>query len=322
MITLRRIFGSAIVTVLIVCACVAQPKSTQPGSSTQPTTAPGTVVAEVAGKKLTYGQLQAFKKYFANPRMPDQPVIDQWKVSTVMAAEAIKEGLDKDPEIKAALEVLNNRLLSMMLFRWRQLNATVSDQEAREHYDRVSKTSSRYRHPAIVSVKLIVAKEREQLEAIKKRLVAGEDFDEIVNEYRDQTRQLTGLSDVAIKDVPRDHLRAVLGLQATVLEHVKLNEPIGPRRISKGNWAIFKVTDRKPGQLKPFSEVRDQIKTDLLRDKRRKLGRELEQWAYKQAGVEMKKRRMPPRPGPARGTRPRTIRRPTSRPAGIKATRK
>lgn len=285
-----------VLTSCVVFTCVTRAGG-QP--TTQPTTAPSVVAAEIRGETVTWGEVRAIKKLLL-PNRSDKRIINYWKLSTILADEFRKSGLLDDPEAKQAAKLLEKKLMADVYVLMTRLRATVTDEDARAYYDGKSQ-GRQFREPGIVTIKVIATKERENLDKIKARLVGGEDFDAVMNEHAETTLQVTGLSAVVIKDTSPNVLRPKFGAQAYALSGARLNEPVGPRRIPNG-FMIFKVVSREMGQLKPFEQVREQIKRQLLKNKRKSVVTKLIRAAEKEAGIERK-------PPPRRAISPRTQRR-------------
>jgi len=296
--------------VLVLVPGVHGQATSQPtDNQQQATTAPDTVVAEVRGQKLTFGQVQAFKKNIT-PRQATQQIIDSWKVSTIIADEVSKSKLFDDPAVKQAVKIAETNLLARILLRVKTLRTTLSDEEVRQYYEERSK-GREFREPAIVTIKVIATKDKEDITKLNDLLIAGEDFDKIMNENAEQTKKTTRLSSVVVEKVSTKSLIPNLGSQVYALATAKLDRPIGPRKIRSG-WVIFKVVEREEGKLKPLEAVRETISQKLLRKKQRKVGNDLRRMAEEEAGIKRQSRRS----GPRKPTAARVPQKPANKPAG------
>jgi hypothetical protein len=292
---------------VILAALIAQAsaQTTQPSdqpAATQPTTtAPSDVVAEIAGKKLTYGQMEATKSYFLPPQVEDDFVIARWKVMTVLADDARQSKMyQDDPYLKAAIENMADELLVRAYLRYRQMNVEVSDEEVQKFYNEAKETPQ-FRKPPFVSAKLIAAKTKEDIDKIYDRLIAGDDFDKVMQEFGEQTKLLTGLSSVAIDNVSVETLTPSLGpvitSQLSWLPESEFDKPKYRPTKGKDFWLIYKLTARKPGELIPFDEVREQIKKQVLQQKTMDVINQLKKSAEERAGVQLPAG--PPSQGPS-----------------------
>jgi len=292
---------------VILAALIAQAsaQTTQPSAqpvTTHPTTtAPSDVVAEIAGKKLTYGQMEATKNYFLSPQVEDDFVIARWKVLTVLADDARQSKMHQDdPYLKAAIESMVDEMLVRAYLRYRQTTVEVSDAEVREAYDKAKETPE-YRKPPFVSVKLIAAKTKEDIDKIYERLIAGEDFDKVMHESSEQTKLLTGLSNAVIENASVETLAPILGPMITSqlvrLPESEFDKPKYQPTKTKNSWLIYKLTARKPGELIPFDEVREDIKKQALQQKSMDVISQLTKSAEERAGVQLPRQ---PSQGPNR----------------------
>ncbi len=276
------------------------------------TTAPSTVIATVGDAKLTYGELQAFKKFFAPRGTEDERLITFWKFNAALARMAQQDNMQKDPDAEAVIKIASDQVLGSVYIRYKQLEAAVTDQEVQEYY---KQNDREFRENAFVTAKMIAAEKREQADQIKKQLVEGANFDKLVADNRAQTLKTTGLSDVEIKDAATDQLIKPLGPSvAYSMGRVTLNEINGPRQIPNG-WIIFKVTDRKPGKLIPLQKVEKDIREQLNRRKQIQVRTDIVAKAEKMAGVKLESQGGPARPGMVRPGTGRPTTRPMTRPA-------
>ncbi|MFA5865622.1 MAG: peptidyl-prolyl cis-trans isomerase [Phycisphaerae bacterium] len=273
----------------------------KPASAVKPTTsAPSTVMATMGNKKLTYGELQSFKKFFA-PGAEDERMISIWKVNTALAEKARKEKIDRDPEIKGIFGMACDQILVNMMMRKKQLDATVTDAEVKEYCEK-NKDNPEFREPALITAKIIAAESKEEADKIKKQLVEGTDFDKLSEKYRSQTLKATGLSDIEIKKMAVNNLVQTLGMAAYGMNGANLNEVIGPRQATKG-WVLFKVTARSLGNPIPLEKLTPDIRSQLLSAKQRAVQQEIIKEGEKIAGVTLQL--TPPRGGMGpRGMRP------------------
>ena len=279
---------------VLVLVCVAGAAmacgqaTTQPAGETeqaaQPTTAPATVMAQIGEKTLTWGEVEALKAQ-RMPTLESAGIIDVWKVTQVLAQAFQKGDLLKDLERQKLYEYDMSQLQANWYLRSMIANVQVTDEEIAEFYEQRLAQSDEFREPQTVTAKFIAAKEKEEADKIRQRLIEGEDFDKLMEEYAEQTKQVTGLSDVMVEDIRADRLRNNVGTQWQALQQVQLDQPIGPRRIP-GGYLMYKVTARNEGPAKPLEEVRETIRQRLLNSKQLERHTEILNEAKEQAGVE------------------------------------
>lgn len=290
--------GLILILILILCLTVAglatgtttKPAgpTTRPAAS-QPTSAPSDVAAEIEGKKLTYGAIAALKKYLFGNKVTSEDIIARWKINAVLANDARKSELMNDPYAQAAIDVVTKEIFVNIYMRYYQQNIKIADEEALAEYTKHEK-GTRFRRAPIVSVKLIAMEDKEQLQKVREQLVAGEDFDTLMNKYSDETKKLTGLDTTFVKQRSTKVLGTNLGFVVTNQLAVKANldRIKGPILVHGKNFSlIFKAVEYQQGELKPFEEVRDGLKRSMLFRKKRSAMTKLRESAEKRAGVKM-----------------------------------
>jgi peptidyl-prolyl cis-trans isomerase C len=292
--------------VLVMASGLAWSQATPPvvPQTTQPTTQKATdVIATVGDQKLTRGEFDMIKKVLA-PQLPaDQEarLVEFWKMSTVLGNEARKSGIEKKEDVQPTLKLLWNKTLGDLYVQSQMANVTVTDEEIKAYYE-ANKERPEFHEGAYITGKIIASDKREDIDAIKKELTEGKDFDKLFEANIEKTKKVTGLSDPAINNVLSTQLASNLGQPiAGAMAMVTVNEVIGPRFMpdNKG-FVLFKVTERKPGAMIPVEKMSEQIRGFLLSDKKMKINQEIRQKVEKEAGIQ---RQMPPM-GPGAGPRP------------------
>jgi peptidyl-prolyl cis-trans isomerase C len=118
----------------------------------------------------------------------------------VLADQAVKEGIDKQPDTRLQIEFQRDNMLAQAMFLSLQQNATVSDAEVQTYYDahKSDYETLTARH-ILIRVKgapmpatpgkpeLSDDEAKAKAESIRKRIVGGEDFAKIAKEESDDT---------------------------------------------------------------------------------------------------------------------------------------
>jgi len=186
----------------------------------------------------------------------------------VLAKEAYRRGLDKDPEVVRTMkQVMIQRLMRDELDT--KITAdTIADGDMRAYYDA---NLAEYVKPEEVRVSAIIVKNRTQGDrvALEARGEAGKTnkgFRELVNRYsQDEDSKLRGgdlrYFDAATKDVPAPVVKAAFGLLNT--GDVSTSVDAG-----NGTWYVLKQTGRRKSMTKSFDDAKPAIRNKLFRDKR------------------------------------------------------
>lgn len=265
----------------------AQTATSAPASAPAPTTNPASTAAEIRGKKLTYGDVVGIKHQLGE-RIPDQDVIDLWKRSVVLSDEFDRSGFEKDQEITLALELMTMRMKGEMYVFLKRMHAEVTDADIQKAYDDQAKMpTSELREADKVTVKFVTQKEKADAEKLKSSIKDRAEFDTLVAGKADETKKLMGISSATLENVTTDSLRPSLGVQAYALSRATLNEIKGPVKVPSG-WAMFMVTERTQGAMKPLDSVKDQLRNQVKQAKQSQVARDIVAAAEKEAGIERK----------------------------------
>ena len=138
-------------------------------------------------------------------------------------------------------------------------NVKVSDAEAQQYYDQ---NSSRYKVAESRVVRHILVKTKGEADTIRSEIEGGADFATLAKEQsldpgsKDQGGKLT---------VSQGQTVAPFDKAAFSLDTNELSKPV---KTQYGYHLIQPLTDVKPGRVTPFTEVRTQIKSQLLQQKK------------------------------------------------------
>lgn len=186
----------------------------------------------------------------------------------VLAKEAARRGLDRDPEVVRTMkQVMIQRLMRDELDA--KITAdTVSDAEMKAYY---SANLSDYVKPEEVRVSAIIVKNRAQGErvAAEARGEAGKTnkgFRDLVGRYsQDEDSKLRGgdlrYLDATTKEVPAPVVKAAFALANT-------GDVSAAVDAGNGTWYVLKQTGRRRAMTKSFEDAKPAIRNKLFRDKR------------------------------------------------------
>ncbi|HEY6177854.1 MAG TPA: peptidyl-prolyl cis-trans isomerase [Kofleriaceae bacterium] len=186
----------------------------------------------------------------------------------VLAKEAARRGLDKDPEVVRTMkQVMIQRLMRDELDA--KITAdTVTETEMRQYYDA---NLSEYVKPDEVRVSAIIVKNRAQAERVagEARGEAGKTnkgFRDLVARYsQDEDSKLRGgdlrYLDAQTKELPAPVVKAAFALAST--------GDVSPAiDAGNGTWYVLKQTGRRRSMTKSFDDAKPAIRNKLFRDKR------------------------------------------------------
>ncbi|PKP80357.1 MAG: peptidylprolyl isomerase [Alphaproteobacteria bacterium HGW-Alphaproteobacteria-18] len=180
-------------------------------------------------------------------------VLDQLIDQKLMAQEAKRLGLEKDPAGMRRLEMAQERIMGNLL-----VESVVAQQVTDELIDRMYAEQVRLQQVNDqVSVAHIVTDTQEEAETVWLRVQAGEPFESLVfNHSNDSaTRMENGdLGFVAPNDLPDPY--------PVVIANTAVGEVSPPFEV-EGSWRLVKVKDRRTEPPKTREEMRPEIATFL-----------------------------------------------------------
>lgn len=225
---------------------------------------PDTVVGTVDGQPITEADLEQaltdLDPQFSRlpPEQRRAAALSAIIEIRLLAGKATAEGLDKTPEFQRRMDFLRARTLHSALVDT-EVAKKITDEEIRARYDQeVANT------PPVNEVKArhILVKTKEEAEAIIKELDGGADFEKLANEKTNDPSGKTSGGDLGWfgpgQMVP-EFEKAAFALNAG--EYTK--EPVQ----SQFGWHVIKVEDKRTKQPPAFDQVKEQVRSLLLREK-------------------------------------------------------
>jgi len=212
-------------------------------------------------------------------------VIDQ----KLLATEASRQGLDKDPVVRRRLQAAHDKLLGDVLVE-SVVDKAVNDAAIRALYDeqqRLSKTTEELR------ARQIVAPTEQDAEAIKKLLASGAAFEALAMQRSiDSATRFNG------GDLGYFTLDAMPEAYGVALKTAKIGDTVGPFKIDSG-YALVHVEDRRPEKPISLEEARPQIVRFLTYDEIRTLLNKLRSGARVQMLISASPNQGAPEPASA-----------------------
>jgi peptidyl-prolyl cis-trans isomerase C len=242
----------------------AKPTEAAPATPAPVAVDPNAVVATVNGKPITEADLTLaegeLSQQFA--RLP----ADQRRAAAlsaaieikVLAAKAVADGLDKDPDFQRRAAFLQERALHGEMVE-KEVVGKVTDQEVRARYDKEIAAQPPVNE---VHARHILVKTKEEAEAIIKQLDGGADFQKLANEHTTDPSGKTSGGDLGYfgpgQMVP-EFEKAAMALEPGSYTKEPVQTQFG--------WHVIKVEDKRPQQPPAFEQVQDQARSAVIRDK-------------------------------------------------------
>ncbi len=253
---------------------VKPPPQPAPAAAPAPI-APDTVVIEVAGQKFTAAELDKLiaglpPQLQQTARMQPQ-ILSQLFFYKKLAAEAEKDGLEKQSPYKEALEINRLQVLAQAELTSHQNSLTISDADKEKYY---KEHPEKYKEakvraifvafnptgkPAPDGKKVVTeAEAKAKIDDLRKQIVAGGDFGKLARENSDDSSSAAKDGDFGVikpnSTYPQPVKTAVFALKAGEISQ-PIRQPSG-----------FYLLRLDALDVQPYNEVFPQIATDLRQE--------------------------------------------------------
>jgi peptidyl-prolyl cis-trans isomerase C len=255
----RRLDTQAVLLALLLAASACSDKPAGPPKA----------LAVVNGKEITVGefdlrwsQMPEFaRKSYGSPE-GRKKFLEELVTRELLLQEAKKRGLDHDRALVERVERFKERsILDNLMKEEVDSRVTVTQEEIKNFY---TTHSENFTAPPALRVSHILVKTEADALDLKKRLNEGEDFAGLARKVSlDLTTRYRGGDLGVIKPgqmVPQFE---------QAVRHLKIGEISAPVATQFG-YHIIKLNDRPAGTAQTFEETKDQVKDQLLLEKKRK----------------------------------------------------
>jgi peptidyl-prolyl cis-trans isomerase C len=175
----------------------------------------------------------------------------------VMMQEAVKEGYDKNPEVKLALENARQTIVVNALAQEYISKHPVSDADIKAEYDRFTKqTGDKEYH-----VRHIVLGTEDEAKAVIAKLKGGAKFEDLAKQSKDTGTANNGgdLDWASPSSFPPEFAAGFTNLQKGAITETPVKTAVG--------YHVIKLDDVRPAKLPTLEEVKPQIADALKQQK-------------------------------------------------------
>ena len=255
--------GISVLTAISASAQETAPAPATPAAPAQAAPDPAKVVATVNGQQITEADLtlaeadldQQFSRL--PPEQRRAAALSALIEIRLLASEGEAKGLDKDPEFERRMAFLEQRALHSAVID-REVSAKITDEEIRKRYDTEMSNTPPTNE---VKARHILVKTKEEADAIIKQLDAGGDFEKLANENTtDPSGKETGgdLGYFGPGQMVPEFEKAAFALDVGAYTKQPVQSQFG--------FHVIKVEDKRTQQPPAFDQVKDQIRSILLRE--------------------------------------------------------
>ena len=241
---------------LLALGACNQTKDAKPGDQASK----GPAAATVNGMAISQRTVDAIAKQGVGAGRPDTPesrkaIVDQLALQMVVAEEAIKKGLDKNPEVAEQIDTMKQSVLANAYVRDFISNNPVNDDMVKAEYERIKATITGSEYKAR---HILVDKESEAREIIARLRKEPGAFAKLAMERSKDPGSKTSGGDLGWFD-PRGMVPE-FGAAVSKLEKGKFSQE--PVRTQFGYHVIL-LEDSKPIEAPPLEEVKPQLAQQL-----------------------------------------------------------
>lgn len=220
-------------------------------------------LAVVNGKPIPSSRADAVvKQVVAQGQQPDSPELREMIKKDLIAREvlmqeAVKQGYDKKPDVKQALDNARQTIVINALARDYIEKHPVTDAEVKAEYDRFKSTTGDKEY----HVRHILVETEQQAKDIIAKLKGGAKFEDLAKQSKDQGTANSGgdLDWATPASFPKEFAAGFVNLQKGAITDT-------PVKTANG-YHVIKVDDIRAAKLPSLEEVKPQIQDALAQQK-------------------------------------------------------
>nr|WP_275938139.1 peptidylprolyl isomerase [Oryzomonas sagensis] len=268
--------------------CIAALFGCQKGStgSTTETKKEGQVVAEVNGSTITTGDfarelknLPEYLKSMADTPQGRKEMMDTMVIRELILQQAAKDGLDKSPEIAEKLADLKKRLIVESFLKKKvETDAKVSDEDLKKFYEQ---NKDKFKTGDQMRASHILVKTEKQAKDILAQIKAGGKFEELAKKNSVDASAAQG-GDLGW--FGKGSMVPVFEKAALALKEGQVSDVVK----SDFGYHIIKLTGKRAAGVRPFEEVKEQIKAAVMPGKQQEVFQKIKDELKKTAKINIK----------------------------------
>ena len=259
--------------------------SSAPGSKSE-SKKEGQVLAEVNGGTITTGDfsrelknLPDYLKAMADTPQGRKEMLDTMVIRELILQQATKDGIDKGPEIEDKLQDLKKRLIVEAFLKKKvESESQVADADLKKFYEQ---NKDKFKTGPQMKASHILVKTEKEAKDILAQIKAGGNFEELAKKNSADSSAAKGgdLGWFGQGSMVPAFEKAAMGLkEGQVSDVVK----------SDFGFHIIKLTGKRPAGVRPFEEVKDQIKGAILPSKQQEIFQKIKEDLKKTAKITIK----------------------------------
>jgi peptidyl-prolyl cis-trans isomerase C len=246
---------------IAMTACGKGQQAAAPAAPEKPAIPP---VATVDGTPITRAQYDTYLKSLLQGRPTTEltteqkgQVLDEMINMELLASQGVKDGVDKDPDVAARLDVLRMRVLADAESQKYLKGKEPTDEELHAEYDTAIAAMDKTEYHA----KHILVATQAQAEAVIKKIKGGAKFEDVAKaESTDGSKNNGGdLGWFSLSRMAKPFAEAVKGLKKGEMTNVPVQTQFG--------WHVIKLEDTRETAPPPFEQVKQQVGNGVVQKK-------------------------------------------------------
>lgn len=284
---MKAITTAKFITVALCATTLFGCQGGTPSSGSKPESKKeGQVLAEVNGGTITTGDfsrelknLPDYLKAMADTPQGRKEMLDTMVIRELILQQASKDGVDKGPEIEEKMQDLKKRLIVEAFLKKKvEAESQVSDADLKKFYEQ---NKDKFKSGAQMKASHILVKTEKEAKDILAQIKAGGNFEELAKKSSVDSSAAKGgdLGWFGQGTMVPAFEKAAMGLkEGQVSDVVK----------SDFGFHIIKMTGKRPAGVRPFEEVKDQIKGAILPSKQQEIFQKIKEDLKKTAKITIK----------------------------------
>jgi len=246
----------------------------------------GKVLADVNSGSITTGDferelknLPEYLKAMAETPQGRKEMLDTMIIRELILQQAAKDGLDKGAEIEDKLQDLKKRLIVESFLKKKvEVESKVSDEDMKKFYEQ---NKDKFKSGEQIKASHILVKTEKEAKDIQAKLKAGGNFEELAKKNSVDSSSAKG-GDLGW--FGKGNMVPAFEKAALALKEGQISDIVK----SDFGYHIIKLTGKRPAGIRPFEEVKEQIKGALMPTKQQEVFQKIKDELKKTAKITIK----------------------------------